>query len=659
MITRVKLQNWKSHLDSDMSFSPGVNALIGIMGSGKSSVMQAISFGLYGTFSGLSSRRVAISDLIMKKPHEKDVASVEIEFSANGKTYSVSRMISLKKGTASAEIREDGKLLEVNPAAVTAQVERILQMDYDLFSRAVYSEQNGLDYFLNIPKGKRTQQIDDMLKLDRFERAREAAVSIRNRVTIMREERLKTIVEMRSKNIPERIELLEKEIRIKEDEKTLLQKEVKSAKERLSSSHSELEKETLGLRKLRDSVSELNGRIIFLNNQNRDMRSRKEAAAKQEEALSTLVKDLGEHPEKRMEELRKGIDGMKRDLHTKEALISELRKGLAELDESGERCPVCDSALPPERKAEIKKHRDSHMAGLKNEIMDLEIMLTKKEEERIELDERLDRMKELKAALKHTEDFESKTTANEKETVELRAKVAVVVGDISLAEGREAGKRKEYQELYARQRELETRSSGIDEVIEEKMSVLEDLADQQRMLARYSEETESYRSIADSIESFIGVLKITQDQLRDEFLKTVNSIMEQVWAELYPYGDFTGVRLHIDDDYVLQLRGSRDWVSVDIVSGGERSLACLALRVAFSLAFTPNLRWLILDEPTHNLDSSAIDHFGNVLKDRLGNLIDQVFLITHEERLSDYITGSLYRFERNKELDGVTNAVAV
>ena len=52
----------------------------------------------------------------------------------------------------------------MSPAGVTREVERILQMDYDLFQRAVYSEQNALDYFLQIPKGKRMDKIDSMLK---------------------------------------------------------------------------------------------------------------------------------------------------------------------------------------------------------------------------------------------------------------------------------------------------------------------------------------------------------------------------------------------------------------------------------------------------------------------------------------------------------------
>jgi exonuclease SbcC len=171
------------------------------------------------------------------------------------------------------------------------------------------------------------------------------------------------------------------------------------------------------------------------------------------------------------------------------------------------------------------------------------------------------------------------------------------------------------------------------------------------------EETKKYGRIIESMESFVSVLRVTQDQLRDEFLKTVNYIMSHVWSELYPYGDLSGIRILVEKDYVLQVKGRRGWINVDLVSGGERSLASLALRIAFSLAFTPNLRWLILDEPTHNLDVNAIEHFGGVLRDRMENLIDQVFLITHEERLSDYITGSVYRLERDKEMDGITKVV--
>jgi DNA repair exonuclease SbcCD ATPase subunit len=214
--------------------------------------------------------------------------------------------------------------------------------------------------------------------------------------------------------------------------------------------------------------------------------------------------------------------------------------------------------------------------------------------------------------------------------------------------------RKDQQEVVGKYRGMESEMKGIQALIDEKRATLNELKSQKETFEKYKEEVDEFGKMIDYMDKFVEVLRMTQDQLRDEFLKTVNFIMNDVWGELYPYSDFSEIRLAVEKDYVLQLKGSSGWVSADIVSGGERSLAALALRIAFSLAFTPNLRWLILDEPTHNLDVNAIEHFGGVLRERMGNIIDQVFLITHEERLSDYITGSTYKLERNKDADGVT-----
>ena len=57
------------------------------------------------------------------------------------------------------------------------------------------------------------------------------------------------------------------------------------------------------------------------------------------------------------------------------------------------------------------------------------------------------------------------------------------------------------------------------------------------------------------------------------------------------------------------------------------------------------------------MDSNAIRHFGEILKNKMENLVEQVFLITHEEALSDYINGCIYRLEREKDKDGITKLV--
>jgi DNA repair exonuclease SbcCD ATPase subunit len=62
-IKRVTLQNWRSHKDTKLDFSKGTNMLVGIMGSGKSSVLEAICFALYGTFPALARKRVKLGQI--------------------------------------------------------------------------------------------------------------------------------------------------------------------------------------------------------------------------------------------------------------------------------------------------------------------------------------------------------------------------------------------------------------------------------------------------------------------------------------------------------------------------------------------------------------------------------------------------------------------
>jgi DNA repair exonuclease SbcCD ATPase subunit len=144
-----------------------------------------------------------------------------------------------------------------------------------------------------------------------------------------------------------------------------------------------------------------------------------------------------------------------------------------------------------------------------------------------------------------------------------------------------------------------------------------------------------------------------QTELRKYFMEGVNGVMNEIWEDLYPYGDFVGIKLAVDEgegDYVLKLRDRLgEWKPVEGgVSGGERSTACLALRVAFAMVLAPSLRWIVFDEPTHNLDTRGVEELAKVLRERLPGIVKQVLLITHNERLEEAVSGYLYRFYRDK-----------
>lgn len=649
MITRIRLRNWKSHLDSEFSFSPGVNALVGIVGSGKSSIMQAVSFGLFGAIPGTQARRVKLDDLIMAKPQRKKRAEVELEFRAGEDTYLVKRALEMGKGTSEAEFRKNGTLVDVNSRNVSREVEKALQMDFDLFSRAVYSEQNELDHFLRIPRGKRMGHIDRMLRVDRFENARGEAVSLMNRVSERREEKVRMLSDLEKEKLGERI------------------KETREGIERMG-------KEREGLVKEKEQVSREKGELDRKLEEMEKVQEELEEARSSLKATRELVKEMGEQLRERkkidVRDISKVILDLEGEARIHSGDMEKLAKEMGELNgeikalaESAEelekvegKCPVCESDITPEKRGELVLARREREAGLRENVGKLAETIRELREEKENLEKKLIELKAEKQRQEETGEMEKRLQGHMEREKELSGALEKMEKGFSREKLKEL--REKVRVLVGRESEIVERVFGIENVLEEKKSGLEGLTERQELLEKYKGEAEQDGKAVEMLEKFIRALRQTQEQLRGEFVQTVNSIMERVWGELYPYGDFQGIRLAVDGDYILQLKGMEGWVPVEgVVSGGERSMACLALRIAFSYAFIPNLKWLILDEPTHNLDSNSIRQLGEVLRERMSSFAEQVFLITHEERISEGVE-TLYRLERDKGKGEPTRVVA-
>ena len=179
-------------------------------------------------------------------------------------------------------------------------------------------------------------------------------------------------------------------------------------------------------------------------------------------------------------------------------------------------------------------------------------------------------------------------------------------------------------------------------------------------IEKMHEEVKSKRKIVENIVKFKDALEETQTALRTKLIGSINDIMQEIWPELYPYGDYSNLLLEpTAEDYVLKVKTTREenngWENVDkIASGGEKSVACLAMRVAFALVLVPNLRWIILDEPTHNIDQQGLSKFVKAINEVLPRLIEQVFIITHDEMLKQVANARIYVLSRNKEESGGT-----
>lgn len=787
MITRVRLKNWKTHLNSELEFSKGTNVIVGIVGSGKTSVMNAICFGLFGTFPDLQTKKVKLQDVIMKKPFEQSEAEVEVEFMVDDTSYMVKRVIDKRKGTSYSEFRENGKLLEAQSAQrVTELVEKRLKISYDLFSKAIYSEQNALDYFLVLARGQRMKKIDKLLMIDKFEKARAFTVTLTNRINDRIDEKRRLLQQVDLGLLGRNIDELKSEAKRLEASKSEMQKllgevtakkfkveeelkglkklvdqlekakneeravdaalaETKRAMEsfgkeltrlNLASVERELRRKSKELKELESALDERKKEYIKVRD--RLAKTTAEIEMLREGKLKELTEKIGE-----MEELVKEAREFKTKLRDVEKLVSSKEKLLRKLAAKSEvvesriaelkemikklrsikgTCPVCDSRLTQSKKRGLLKQKKKLIKQL-----ELELRLTKKKKAKeesslAELKEKYERMKEIKTELKNYEKLRKELEVNEsvlavwienqqrftkrleqleKEMEDLGKKRETVVRekqmkeltyqrlrDLSTAKERleELLKTKsrivelvshleskvkledlermetKLKELIGTEKELGAKVSSLSELIKEKQKRLEEMGKNLDMLLKAKKEMEKLQNLVLDLKVFERALKVTQEELRTEFVAAVNYYMTQIWPTLYPYEDFIGLRLGIEEgDYVLQLQErSGKWVSVErVASGGERSLAALALRIAFSLALAPQLKVLILDEPTHNLDQRSTEELATTLRERMNEFMEQVFLITHDEKLEDAVTGSAYRLERDKSIDGATKIVRI
>ena len=75
------------------------------------------------------------------------------------------------------------------------------------------------------------------------------------------------------------------------------------------------------------------------------------------------------------------------------------------------------------------------------------------------------------------------------------------------------------------------------------------------MLERMQRDVAGKRKAVENITKFRNALEETQTALRSRLIGSINDIMQEIWPELYPYGDYQGIMLEpTSDDYVLKVR---------------------------------------------------------------------------------------------------------
>ncbi len=152
-------------------------ALTGPTGAGKSSIIDAICFALYGTVPRLSGIAPVVS---LGKPE----ARIRLRFEVEGETYTVSRLIVRQNGGASQrDVRLEGAGIAIEGAReVDARITQLLGLSFEHFTKTVVLPQGRFAAFLDDGPAAREKLLKQLLDLGVYEEMRKRGAAHADRL---------------------------------------------------------------------------------------------------------------------------------------------------------------------------------------------------------------------------------------------------------------------------------------------------------------------------------------------------------------------------------------------------------------------------------------------------------------------------------------------
>ncbi|MFC7235864.1 DNA double-strand break repair ATPase Rad50 [Halosegnis marinus] len=171
---RLRLSNFKCYADTDLRLTSGVTVIHGLNGSGKSSLLEACFFALYGA----RALDRTLDEVITIGAEE---AAVELWFSHAGGDYRIERELTVRGGSATTTtcVLEGPEATVDGARDVRAAVADLLRMDASAFVNCAYVRQGEVNKLINASPGERQDMIDDLLQLGKLEDYRERASDAR------------------------------------------------------------------------------------------------------------------------------------------------------------------------------------------------------------------------------------------------------------------------------------------------------------------------------------------------------------------------------------------------------------------------------------------------------------------------------------------------
>ncbi len=669
----VQLENIRSHVKSTVPFTRGFNCLVGGLGTGKSSVLYAVDFALFGDPIGRSF------EYLLREG--ADSAKVTVQFTQNGRTYKLVRGLK-RRGKGIGQDFEELKLFEdetllasMKTDAVAEQFQAITGLDKDLFREIVWVRQEHLKELLDARPRDRQRRLDELFGLSDYETAwSNIAVYKRDYETEKRVyEKDPDVVGL---------EKLSAEYNRVTEEFTLLEMELQDALGKLAGAKRALEDADLKLKKLeekkqrieelkrkeakiqanissmQDTLASLNQRIEGKKTIIDNLKQRQNSLDSQVSAHKKTLEEAGVPANQPVEALRGQLAAFDDKLSSlkaeQEATMRNLQtdqKRTASLSTES-RCPLCLQSLNDEYKNGLMQRIQQENMDRQNTIKQLKVEIEEMQRTKAVATEAFSNLQtltlragDLKTRMSEEEknlgDLVSEVEAKRQLDTELGGQLEALrleIGRFEMSDLEAARVQREqaFTQYYRVEAELRTKENR-------KKDLLTRLDETKERIDHAQEKLERMQKIARTVE-VLGAIRDAyrsiQPKLRSEFVKVLRNFVQQVLDGLVG-GEATLLNVIVDETYTPYVKSERGADrDVSNLSGGERTLLAFAYRLGLGQLIMQSrtghgLSMLLLDEPTESLgrEDGSIDRLAEAIS--RFKAIEQIIAVTHSEAFAE------------------------
>ena len=667
----VQLENIRSHVKSTVPFTGGFNCLVGGVGCGKSSVLFAIDFALFG-----ESRTY---DYLLREG--ADWGRVTVQFTQNGKIYKLTRGLK-RKGKSIAQNIEELKLWEnerlvasMKTDAIAEQFKAITGLDSDLYREIVWFKQEHLKELLDAKPRDRQTRLDELFGLSDYE------IAWSNIAQYQRDYETEKRVYEKDPDVTG-LEKLSNEYNRSSEEYTLLELDLENATLNLSVAKRALSEADLKLKKLeekRQAIEEGKRKEARLQSDIVNMSRNLASLSERIEGKKTIISNLSQRQSSIDAQVKSCLGKLEQaGLPTSQSLES-LHSCLASFDDKLSRlradqeatsrnmqtdkkravdlskeskCPLCIQPLDGEYKSNLITRiqsenidREKSINKLRTEIDALQKTKTLASEAFSNLQTCLTRAEELRNRLGEEENNLKLLSAESKEKqqleVDLHCQIEQVQFEISrfnLSELDAARLQREqaFRQYYLLDSELRTKENRKKDLFKR----LDEIKERINLAQEKLERVEKIRKTVELLGAIRDAYRSIQPKLRSEFVKVLRNFVQQVLDSLVG-GEAPLLNVVIDETYTPYVK-SEAGVDREVsnLSGGERTLLAFAYRLGLGQLIMQSrtghgLSILLLDEPTENLGSEdgSIERLAEAIS--RFKAIEQIIAVTHSEAFAD------------------------